>query len=344
MQAYKKIVATLFAALMVAGVHAQQLTAGTGGTAMYGGGLPEVEQPPRKFATAEEHYNYLLKQANGGTKHTMQTIPQWSGLWTSGRNSMVGLFMEGGTMGGLGAGGTVKKGVLSPAYEKHFLERRADMVKFGEQPFDRLANCDFPGVPRWLWEPYVKEFVNLPDQSWMMNDFMNETRRIYIGKEHVNIESKHSSTGDSIGFWNKDELTIWTKWVNPADYTRGMPLTSNQFEMVERWKQVKVGDNGRQLITQVTFYDPIGLTAPQSAVYVHNYAPDLEQAGVRIRNWECATSTNTYKDKDGRTQSRLPGEPGYKDPRGYTDYPEVPGQSLDPILEAEAAKAKAKAK
>ena len=31
---------------------------------------------------------------------------------------------------------------------------------------------------------------------------------------------------------------------------------------------------------------------------------------------------------------------GYKDVRGYTDYPEVPGQSLDPILEAQAKAAK----
>ncbi|HUQ52843.1 MAG TPA: hypothetical protein VM692_11525, partial [Gammaproteobacteria bacterium] len=37
--------------------------------------VPEVEKPPREFKTAEEHYNYLLERAHGGTKHTMQTIP-----------------------------------------------------------------------------------------------------------------------------------------------------------------------------------------------------------------------------------------------------------------------------
>ena len=66
------------------------------------------------------------------------------------------------------------------------------MAEHGEQLFDRLANCEYPGVPRWLWEPYVKEFVNMPHQSWMMNDFMNETRRVYIGAEHINSESQHS--------------------------------------------------------------------------------------------------------------------------------------------------------
>ena len=54
-----------------------------------------------------------------------------------------------------------------------------------------------------------------------MNDMMNETRRVYIGKEHVNIENKHSPLGDSIGFRDGDKLTIWTKWVRPGPTTCG---------------------------------------------------------------------------------------------------------------------------
>jgi hypothetical protein len=298
--------------------------------------LPKVEAPPMPFATAEAHYRYLYDKANGGTEHTMATIPVWDGLWTSGNNSMPGIFLEGGTLAtAWRPGSKVKEGVLTPAYEKHFKERRAEIERYGEQRYDRLTNCEYPGVPRWLWEPYVKEFVNMPNQSWFMNDMMNETRRIYIGKDHVNIDGKHSSTGDSVGFWDGDELIIWTKWVNPADYVRGMPLTSNQFEMVERWQERVDGDGSRHLITQVTFYDPIGLVEPQSAVYTHDSRPDLEEVGVRIRNWECTTSSNSYRDENGDTQFYLPGDPEYKDARGFTDFPEIPGQSLDPIFDAE---------
>jgi len=297
--------------------------------------IPKVVPPPKKFATAEEHYNYLLREAHGGTRHTMATIPEWDGLWTSGNNTMPAIFLENGTLAVAWArGGIVKEGVLTAPYEAQFKERRAEIEKYGEQRYDRLTNCEYPGVPRWLWEPYVKEFVNTPDQTWMMNDMMNETRRVYIGKEHVNIDAKHSSTGDSIGFWDGDKLVIWTKWVNPADYVRGMPLTSNQFEMVETWEQAVHADGSRQLITQVTFYDPIALRAPQSAVYVHDSRPDLEDAGIRIRNWECSTSSNSYKDEDGNTEFYLPGDPEYKDPRGTTDFPELPGQSLDPIFDS----------
>ena len=207
------------------------------------------------------------------------------------------------------------------------------MVEYGQQRFDRLTRCEHAGAARWLWEPYIKEFVNMPQQSWFMNDFMDETRRIHIGKEHVNIEAAHSPTGDTIGFWDGDKLVIWTKWVQPADYLRGMPLTSNQLELVETWQQVVHEDGARELVTQVTFYDPLALVRPQSAVYTHDSRPDLEEVGVRIRNWECANSSNSYLDEDGNTQFYLPGDPQYKDPRGFTDYPELPGQSLDPIFD-----------
>ena len=296
----------------------------------------ELVLPPRKFAAAEEHYQYLYEQADGGTEHTMETIPVWEGLWTSGNNTMPAIFLVDGTLAtAWRPGAEVKEGVLTPAYEEHFKQRRAEIEEYGEQRYDRLTNCEYPGVPRWLWEPYVKEFVNLPHQSWFMNDMMNETRRIYMGKEHVNIDAQHSATGDSIGFWDEDKLVIWTKWVNPADYVRGMPLTSNQFEMVETWEEFVREDGTRELVTQVTFYDPIALYEPQSAVYTHQSRPDLEEAGVRIRNWECTTSSNSYKDEDGNTQFYLPGDPEYKDPRGFTDFPDIPGQSLNPIFDAE---------
>ena len=266
--------------------------------------------------------------------HTMATIPVWDGLWASALNTMPAIFIVGGTFMSLMTGdGEIKRGVLTPAYEEHFRERRAEMREYGQQRYDRLTNCEYPGAARWLMEPYTKEFVNTPTQSWFMNDFMNETRRIYVGNGHVNIDAKHSPTGDSIGFWDGDKLTVWTKWLNPADYFRGMPLTSNQLEMVETWQEVPGDNEARQLVTQVTFYDPIGLVKAQSAVYIHNSQPDLEAAGVRIRDWECTSSSNAYKDQEGNTQFYLPGDPEYSDPRGFTDFPEIPGQSLNPIFD-----------
>ena len=290
----------------------------------------EIEAPPREFATAQEHYEFLYDRADGGTRHTMASIPVWDGLYVPAGDTIAALFLDGGTRR---AGGTVREGVLTPPYEAQFKARRQEIATNGRQRWDRLTRCEFPGLPRWLREPYVKEFVNMPTQTWMMNDFMNEWRRIYIGREHVNIDAAHSATGDSIGFWEDDKLTIWTKWINPVDYFRGLPLTSNQFELVESWRHVTEPDGSQRLVAQATFYDPIALVKPETVIVTHDRSRDLEAAGYRIRNWECATSSNSYQDEAGNTQFHLPGDADYKDPRGFTDFPELPGQSLNPIFD-----------
>ena len=37
---------------------------------------------PYPFQTSLEHYQAWLTKANGGTKHTLATLPDWDGLWT----------------------------------------------------------------------------------------------------------------------------------------------------------------------------------------------------------------------------------------------------------------------
>src|SRR5262249_43972123 len=50
----------------------------------FGGGYGpalKVVPPPKAFATSDEHYAYLYEQAKRGTKHTINTVPRWDGLW-----------------------------------------------------------------------------------------------------------------------------------------------------------------------------------------------------------------------------------------------------------------------
>ena len=54
-------------------------------------------------------------------------------------------------------------------------------------------------------EPYVREFINTPTYSLWHNDLGNDTRRIYINQEHINIDGTHFAAGDSIGFWAVDD-------------------------------------------------------------------------------------------------------------------------------------------
>lgn len=200
-----------------------------------------VVPPPRAFATAEEHFNYLKRQASGGTEHTYESVPKWEGLWEASWNSIalrggVSPFFVGAIPPGLAAGGTVAEGVLTPEYEAAFKQRRENMIQYNEQPYDRLTTCEATGIPRWLLEPYVREWVNTPDQSWWLNDLANETRRVFINQEHENIDGAHSATGDSIGFWIDDTLVVWSNDMWPADYFRGYPPFSNEMEIIEVYK------------------------------------------------------------------------------------------------------------
>ena len=149
--------------------------------------LPELKvvPPPEQFESSEAHYRYLLEEANGGTRHTIETVPQWLGLWEVARTpSLNNAFLD--------ADGSVREGVLTPAYEDHFRARRREIEETGQQGYDRLTHCEPVGYPRNLTEPYVREFVNLPHQSWNMNDVANETRRVYISDEHINLKAEFS--------------------------------------------------------------------------------------------------------------------------------------------------------
>ena len=294
----------------------------------FGGGYGpalQVVEPPRVFATSDEHYKFLLSQAKGGTKHTLTSVPRWDGLWVTAGNTHMSMFID-----PPGFTGKVRPGVLTAPYDKAYRERWRQQQELGEVQYDRLTHCEPPGYPRFLLEPYSHEFLNLPDQSYQINDFGPSIRRVYIGQEHKNVFGTHSWYGDTIGFWDGDRLVTHTKYLLPADFTRWSPMTSNQFESVETWQLKRYPGDVERLEVQVTFYDRHAFVRPVSAVYAFRRARELEAAGHRVQHWECEGSNNDVFEKGGTT-SKLPGEPGFKDARGTTLFPELPGQSRDPI-------------
>jgi hypothetical protein len=99
---------------------------------------------------------------------------------------------------------------------------------------------------------------------------------------------------------------------------------------VEIWELKRYPNDVERLEVQVTFYDRHAFVRPVSAVYAFRRGKELEAAGHRVQHWECETTNNDHFEK-GTTTSRLPGETGFQDPRGTTLFPDLPGQSRDPI-------------
>ena len=189
--------------------------------------------------------------------------------------------------------------MLTPAYEEAFKKRRS----LGAD-YDRLTTCEPAGYPRWLLEPYVREFVNTPSQSWWLNDLGNDTRRVYIDQEHKNIDGTHSPEGDSVGFWVDDMLIVHTVHIYPNDYFRGQPPTSNQFESVEVWRMVTLANGEPRINVNVTFYDKLSLVRPVTATYTFRRNTELEDAGYRMRHWECESNENSFLVIDPTRASR----------------------------------------
>ncbi len=316
----KNIAGVLGAAAMLgcAGVHAQGFGAG------YGPPL-ETIPPPIEFETSAEHYAWLLEQADGGTQHTIESVPRWDGLWVTAGNTHMDAFVD-----APGFSGDVREGVLTPAYEAAYKERWAEQTELGEVQYDRLTHCEPQGYPRILLEPYTHEFIALPDMFYQINDFASAVRRVYIGEEHSELLGTHSWFGDIIGHWDGDRLVTHTVDLLPADFTRWAPMTSNQFESVEVWELKSYPDGTERLEVQVTFYDSHAFVKPVHAVYAYRKAHDLEELGFHVQHWECETSNNAVMAEDGSTTYRLPGEEGYVDPRGTTLFPHLPGQTRDP--------------
>jgi hypothetical protein len=260
-------------------------------------GFPEVP-----FKTAREQYDWLKAQAHGGTKHTWETLPDWTGLFTA--------------LGGTGAQGLPRvdpndlswhPAQLTPKYRQTMVRKRQE-VRAGVE-WDRLSFCLPPGFPRWLTEPLSRDFILTPSVVLLNEEQVNDSRRIYTdGRDHPPAdELGHTWNGDSIGFWDGDTLVIHTVGLKSGQYNRQQPDYSDKVETVEEWKRIAPD----MMEIKLTVYDPESLLKPWTTVFRYGAIP---QPAPRLRYWSCEENNNVVRTATGTTQFVLEGEAGYKDP------------------------------
>jgi hypothetical protein len=200
-------------------------------------------------------------------------------------------------------------GPLSPAYQAQY-EKTLAQVKKGIE-FDPLSYCLPSGYPRWLSEPFLREFIPTRKQTLLISEQQNEIRRVYTdGRGHVpEDEAFPLWEGDSIGFWDGDVLVVHTTHLRDGDYHRSGPRYSSQASTVEQWRRI----DPDTMEVWITVYDPVGLTRPWHVV---RRFVSVKTPGVRIDQWVCEENNNVV-NQGGVTQFVLPGDPGYKDPSTY---------------------------
>jgi hypothetical protein len=249
----------------------------------------------QEYRNSTEHFEALKRAAKGGAKIAFDKLPDWTGVWTRTRGA--GLKFD-------PAQPSLQQTTaqLTPEFaQKH--KEKLDRVAKGIE-WDPISNCIPPGYPRWLTEPFLREFVLRPEQTLLINEMVNDIRRIYTdGRAHTPTDDAYPLwNGDSVGFWDGDTLVVHTTQLMSGQYQRSQPDYTDQVETVERWRKL---DNDT-LEADVTIYDPPSLVKPWHVVqrYSRVTTPD-----IRIRSWVCEENANNevFQTKDGATQHVLPG-------------------------------------
>jgi hypothetical protein len=246
----------------------------------------------RRHKTASDLYQALKAEAKGGQTLTAAMMPDWSGVYS--RPADNGFTFDPDT-----PPGALTTAKLTPEFQAK-LEKRVADVKRGIE-WDPISTCAPPGHPRWLTEPFLREFVPSPNQTWLINEMVNDIRRVYTdGRDHVPAEDRYPLyNGDSIGFWDGPRLVVHTNQLRGGIYQRQNPDYTDQVETVEIWRKA----DDTTLLADVWVYDPPALAEPWYVQQRYVKLSDADKA-LRIRYWHCAENQNNAvsQTKDGTTQ------------------------------------------
>jgi hypothetical protein len=139
--------------------------------------LPAAGARAQEYRNSTEQFEALKRKANGGTKITWEKLPDWTGIWT--RTPGIGLKFD-------PAQPSLQQTTaqLTPEFARKHQEKLERVAKGIE--WDPISNCIPPGYPRWLTEPFLREFVLRPEQTLLINEMVNDIRRIYTdGRGHT---------------------------------------------------------------------------------------------------------------------------------------------------------------
>jgi hypothetical protein len=198
-------------------------------------------------------------------------LPDWRGVWylegpmlfAGPQHAVIAKTPSSGKPfeRGITPGSYLSGAPYKPEFQNLYDERvaRARGENLVQDPVD---SCSTPhGMPRLMGAgPTAVEFLVTPKQTWIVWDFLNETRRIHTdGRGHPGEDQKWPRTmGHSIGRWEGQTLVIDTVWMMAGIYDRSGAPHSDQIHLSERIART----DARTLTVEMTIEDPVMFTAP----------------------------------------------------------------------------------
>src|SRR5215469_4823492 len=111
--------------------------------------------PAQEYRNSTEHFEALKRQAKGGMKVTWDKLPDWTGIWTRATTPF--------KFDPAQPSPQQTTAQLTPEFARLHKEKLERVAKGIE--WDPISNCIPPGYPRWLTEPFLREFVLRPEQT-----------------------------------------------------------------------------------------------------------------------------------------------------------------------------------
>jgi hypothetical protein len=115
--------------------------------------------------------------------------------------------------------------------------------------------------------------------------------------------------GESVGFWNGNQLVVWTANVQSWTLSHSMFEYSDKLEVIETFTP---GENGA-LTVEATFYDPEAFVRPLRIVTPWNRVGGIDDAERRYTFVECRVQSTIVNGPDGRPTQLTFGDDGYID-------------------------------
>jgi hypothetical protein len=253
---------------------------------------------PYSFRTSEEHYQAWLKKANGGTTHTLATLPDWDGRWSAGSTWLDSRGIQASTMAA----------ALTPQYREYYVQQVKAEAE--GRHWWAAAFCLPDGFIRGLWR--ADQFVVRPTQVLILSDMLtsNQVRWLHTDKGHrPEAEQFPQWQGESVAFWDGNALVVHTNQIRAWNATHSLFEWSDQLTTVERYERV-----GNELVGEITLYDPVAFLYPLHAKLRFTRARGDDRPVFSTCTDTNGPSSNIFARPDGIVDERVAGDPGYWDP------------------------------
>jgi len=220
----------------------------------------------------------------GTSWNSIARLPDWSGVWE--------LDWHGGNLGKVAMPSMPK---LTPEYAARTEKYRAAQ-KEGERQQTDTANCDPPGMPQIMTQPYPVEFLFTPGKVTVAIEAYSQMRRIYVdGRKHQD-DPDPTYQGDSIGHWEGDTLVVDSIGFIPTSYIAPGVNHSDAMRIEERIRRV----NPDTMEIRQTIYDPQALLEPWTVTRVYKRHTDWD-----IKEYICNQNNRDSADPEGRANINL---------------------------------------